>query len=1569
MASQSYSALKKLSINDLPLLCNTLNPVASKCFALGLQLGVEYPQICTIENDYRKSKDQLREIISERLKQDSPLTWCDIVTALREDSVREFSLASQIEYDHIHHLQPPTSVAPQGGTESSIPPTSSSLTSAQSLLEVRGPSSREYYQPPSLMSGPLSNLGRISQQQPPQWGKYESPTQMMGQTPVRGPSGRGQSWSPVSGPSHRGSWSSVRGPSGRGRSWSLVRGPSGRGQSWSPVRGPSERKNHRFQSVTKVPPDMEDYPSPSPMRGSTYNRHYLDRAAHVSPHIYPYHQTSHYQTAYHNSLSSPQPYPTTHTTTRSLQEGVVGGQPVGGPSDGRYYQSQPPVSEPSGSRHYPYHSTEWEPPHVDDWRSPCIHPPPQTAHLSTPYTSQPYPPTSCMSSPTTRPLQEGVVGGQWDSQSYISHGQPQTSHNQSQRNSSKESCPGHNPPYSWQSLDRGTGNTPHMCFPHQMPQYQTAHPLQVGGQWDSQLYMSHGTSHTQSRRRQSDSSGLGSSPPPAKRPHFEPQQHHVRPNTEPLSTYHQSQTSSSGLGSLPAKTTVVKSPMDQYIDYVKDTYRQSVIEKDPSVLKWPPTPSEVFISLACIDRRTIVRKEEADEYTRAMIEDGNIDVILNKKREIDFSDIAVGLPVTNSSERVILVEGAPGVGKSTFAWEFCRRWERGEIAQQYQLVLLLRLRDERMSIAKNLQQLIYNPDIEDISQAVKCELVHSRGVNTLIILEGFDELPDSQRKEPSIFLQLILGKLLMHATIMITSRPWATGEIMRRIEHRIFQHIEVLGFTEENVAKYVRSVFTEKTASAIDQSVGGPDEVSEEAKENIDDVMEYIGKYPQIKACMYIPLNAAIVVSIYQDSKKGKCILPKTLTELYYALTQILLLRYLYGHADYKEQEWNIDSFKKDLPDEVYKQLLTICKVAYDGICRKGRKRVQLIFSDSDLGGCETLGFMQSVAEVYVKHGRKMSHNFLHLTVQEFLAAFLISTMLPAEQLEHFQRHEDGRLRVVLRFLAGLTKLNNVTPDELRSLLGEPTVEQSDEHQTPYCNPMRPDVCVSAHHTNWLFEAQNSELLQSLFHNHTASFTFTRGMLPLEYYSVGYCIAHSHSKWTLTFDEDTEEEKVSMLLKGADTGDLQQCRIIAVRTKKSMSSENLNPLLTMFSGCVEELYLRVMTSLSLPHLSALRILELSLGGKSDVCDFSLPVLESLTVIGTAQNSINPNTKKALCKLLSSSSSIVHFHFRNKVSDSKSIEEIVQNLFDNTVLELKSLDIDCKCTFTTTATRSLAQFITRSTTLQYIRICHVTFSTQELIELTEAIHHCSRLQEKKLEELTFRVECSEDVVNMKHMIKDHPDKQEIIDWKEVVAIHLSSIEANKMTDSTLNLAFEYGHIESLYLYCKNISDAGTVSLAEALHHNSTMKNLILFKNKINDAGAVALAQALHHNSTLERLDLSDNNISDGGAVALAQALHHNSTLKVLDLSNNNISDGGAVALARALHQNSTLERLDLSGNDAIGKEGTHQLVQALTVNTSITKVTTYVGGLRLPRRCKECATQCTQYNTVKDRIEF
>ena len=113
---------RPLTSNDLPHLLNVLNSVASKCYCIGLQLGVKNTQIANIEFNYRKCEDQLREILVERLKQEPPLTWQDIVTALRADIVREHGLASEIESMHIPPLHPPAAVAPQVSTDSSMSP-------------------------------------------------------------------------------------------------------------------------------------------------------------------------------------------------------------------------------------------------------------------------------------------------------------------------------------------------------------------------------------------------------------------------------------------------------------------------------------------------------------------------------------------------------------------------------------------------------------------------------------------------------------------------------------------------------------------------------------------------------------------------------------------------------------------------------------------------------------------------------------------------------------------------------------------------------------------------------------------------------------------------------------------------------------------------------------------------------------------------------------------------------------------------------------------------------------------------------------------------------------------------------------------------------------------------------------------------------------------------------------------------------------------------------------------------------------------------------------------------------
>ena len=1006
---------------------------------------------------------------------------------------------------------------------------------------------------------------------------------------------------------------------------------------------------------------------------------------------------------------------------------------------------------------------------------------------------------------------------------------------------------------------------------------------------------------------QSQSPSLHSDPPQAKRPCYDTS---VAQLSEPLPPQ----------GSVTSQHDALYPP--EFIKYIKDIYRRSIVG-DCKDTKWPPTASEVFIQLAILDRKTVTSKE-ADAYTEAMVKDGNVDVILQKKTPIEMNDVAKDV----EKNQIIVVEGAPGVGKSTFAWEFCRRWERGEIAQQYQLVLLLRLRDERMSTAKTLDDLICHPS-ETVCLSVLRDLKASLGRSALIILEGFDELPKACRLRSSIFLKLISGSILLHATVLVTSRHWATPIIHKTNRDRIAQHIEILGFTELQIKTYIQSVFVEKGKD--------PDEI---AKAHIDETVAYIEKYPQIKACMYIPLNSAIVVNIFQESKAGRCIIPETLTGLYKAVTQTLLLRYLHGHPEYGQEDWVVGDIKTDLPEEVFTKLLNICHEAYKGICTVEEDRVQLIFSNL-CPGFETLGFMQSVPQLYTSQGAVVSHNFLHLTVQEFLAALHISFMSPEQQLQHLKRHKEGKLKVVLRFLAGLTKLTNISLDQIKGLFGKP-LQENESSQGKCCTRMTPDISVGVHHTNWMFETQSTEIIKTLLENATVEFVCEKGMVPLEYYCVGYCIAHSQCNWCLTFAENMEDEKLEMFLTEINkTGGGTEHRV-AVKTDQPMPSEKLNTLFAALGPWLEELYLKLAdngSSLSLTNLPALHILELGMCSKSALhlsSDFPLQSLESLTInAGNGGNTLGLKSCEAICKLLSTSKSLKELHFNaapRKTWSTNGMEAITKSMSNNmALLPLRSLQIECKCTFRNTSATALALFIKNSTSLKYVSMCSIAVSAQGFQEVHEAIQHCSSLQEKKLK-LLLHVECSEDATKYKQLFNDYPDIVDSIDWTATSRISKSDKRRDVFRLSTITIV---------------------------LHHNLPLKNLYLSNNNISDDGATALARALHHNSTLNTLDLSNNNISDVGATALAQALHHNSTLKKLSLSNNNISDVGATALAQALHHNSTLEKLTLYSNDGIGEEGTRQLVQALTVNTSI-------NSLWLPKRCEEYASQCMEYNAV---IEF
>ena len=163
------------------------------------------------------------------------------------------------------------------------------------------------------------------------------------------------------------------------------------------------------------------------------------------------------------------------------------------------------------------------------------------------------------------------------------------------------------------------------------------------------------------------------------------------------------------------------------------------------------------------------------------------------------------VPQPGSPLKRVLVEGAPGIWKSTFAWELCHKWGEIDCMQQFSLVVLLHLREKMAQEATCLTDLLFHEPSIDI-EAVNKVMEKSRGRRVLFVLDGFEMLPKYQREHDSIYCKMIRGEFLAEATILVTSRSSVSAQLLWSCENCISRHLEIVGFAKNKVRSYAESI-------------------------------------------------------------------------------------------------------------------------------------------------------------------------------------------------------------------------------------------------------------------------------------------------------------------------------------------------------------------------------------------------------------------------------------------------------------------------------------------------------------------------------------------------------------------------------------------------------------------------------------------------------------------------------------------------------------------------------------------------------------------------------------------
>ena len=477
--------------------------------------------------------------------------------------------------------------------------------------------------------------------------------------------------------------------------------------------------------------------------------------------------------------------------------------------------------------------------------------------------------------------------------------------------------------------------------------------------------------------------------------------------------------------------------------------------------------------------KKLVDRRKLDKFSKSTLR-GDLDDVVYSKEHTTQDEIGHPRKRSNDKQpRLILIEGAPGVGKTTFSGEFCHEWSQGKLLSDHKLLVLLPLRDNRVKSARNVSDLFQHPQLQ---HAIAEQVERSGGEGVALWLEAWDELQSNKRQKSSVFLDLVHGCVLPKATVIVTSRPWATQNL-KATSSGIDQHIEIVS-----------------TPAIQFSRILSQDKVRPDVRAKLRD---YVDKNPSVKAAMHTPVTADIVAEVFQWSQDIKSPPPRTTTQLYTTLTCKLLS----GKAE-GQKPGRMGSLE-EVAAERKGGFLKMCRLAWEGIIKQ-----QLTFSSdvvSALGG-DTLGLTHKVRELHGREDGQFSYHFIHLTLQEFLSAYHITQLPQDKQDQVIREHiEIGHLNMVVRFYFGLTQPNHFTS----SLISEHLPEYGE---------------ATGYH--WLFEAGDG-VPEELGSNKEVSVRSSYSWNPLDYYAVGHCISHCQFQWKFDFrSASMGDEGFEMLCKG-----------------------------------------------------------------------------------------------------------------------------------------------------------------------------------------------------------------------------------------------------------------------------------------------------------------------------------------------------------------------------------------------------------------------------------------------------
>ena len=687
-----------------------------------------------------------------------------------------------------------------------------------------------------------------------------------------------------------------------------------------------------------------------------------------------------------------------------------------------------------------------------------------------------------------------------------------------------------------------------------------------------------------------------------------------------------------------ARLVFYPSHLTRYADYLRDVYAKSPVAIDTK--KWPPTPSTTYIGLTLIKKEKVSR-EEANYFLRLTLQ-GNVKKILQAKQPITIEEV-----LKDSDTHVVVVEGAPGIGKSTLAWELCRQWSTLKSLKRFSLVLFLRLREEKVQAATAISDLLYHRD-KELCRCVGEEVERMEGKGVLLVFDGYDELSHNLHQR-SLVTSVINGDYLPKATVVVTSRPSAIAQLLSEFQAHVDKHIEVVGFSEKNIQEYAKSILGSRP-------------------ELLKNFLTYLSGNPVVRGMMYNPLNCGMVVEVYRETYLSHRPFPHTQTHLYTELSLCFLSPHL------KEAALPTDVHKlEDIPHDLYQQLVELGQLAFE-------RRVKNEITFTGLPeSCSALGLLYRYSELCGLR-ENVVYIFLHLTMQEYLGAFYISQQHPtSKQKNLFVEHRElGHLNVVWRFVAGLTRMDAIGWEEFKERkIAHEDCENADSGYVEGNGV----VSVWPSVVQCLYEAQDPRSCAIVFSQSRVEYNGQWYSTPFDAYAVGYCISLCSKDWIVDLSwNGLGPEVVKMLMCGLNSrsvqfgdGPMQYVGGSVEELRLSYNSINVEGLE----------YLRRFPNECLQQIRTLTLSHCDLGqAEFDLLADTLPFLSSLKSLDISHNPGGNRSAIKLLQELGTRQKVEHLDMENTAigrDDIMALNEVVQpsgNLRVLTIGSHQGMSLEC-----------------------------------------------------------------------------------------------------------------------------------------------------------------------------------------------------------------------------------------------------------------------------------------------------